>query len=191
MGQGQGIPSDSDQLSDGTTYYYLVTAVDDTSPSPNESTSSRILSEKPLDLTPPGEVKNLVSKYDGQVVSLTWESPTDLDYAGVVIVRNDNKPVGAGSLGSASAAPPFNHGPEYFAGSEPFGPGNGRVVYTSLPDENPRQFDDCNVESDRTYYYKIFTYDRAVNGPPREMGRNYSSGVTISQSYNCEHSNKQ
>ncbi len=180
-GPGTGIPSDSDPLSDGTTYWYQVTAIDDTSPTPNENTAVTILDATPLDLTPPEEVRGLTARSEDRKITLSWENPTDADLGGVVIMRKERSAVGAGSLGLAQAAPPYNHGPEYAAGDEPFGPDNGRIIYVSIPEENPIEYEDYEVENGNLYYYKVFTYDRAVDGPPKEMGRNYSAGAAISK----------
>jgi len=172
-------------LDDGTTYYYKIVALDDTSPNPNLQERTTVLEVTPLDLTPPGEVKNLTVVAGDNRLTLRWENPNDNDLGGVVIVRNTGRPVGAGNLGSASAAPPYAHGPEWNMGDTPFGPENGTIVFISPqesdPSAVPTEFEDLEVENGVIYYYKVFTYDRAEEAGPRQMGRNYSKGVSISK----------
>lgn len=173
------------ELDDGTTYYYKVTATDDTSPDPNVKENTTVLNVVPLDLTPPGEVVNPTAVSSDNKVTLRWENPGDADLGGVVIIRNRGRAVGAGNLGGAQAGPPYNHGPEYFIGDEPFGPGNGTVIFVSFQESDASmvaiEYEDFEAENGVVNHYKIFIYDRAVDGSPREMGRNYSRGISISK----------
>jgi len=170
---GEGNP-----LSDGTTYSYKISALDDTSPMPNESVGS-VRSGTPLDLTPPGNVANLSAQAEDNRIILTWDNPTDPDFAGVVIVRNEGTPVGSGYLESAKAVFPYDNGREYQAGEQPFGEGSGRVIYVSFPGDFSNHYEDSDIIVGRRYYYRIFTFDRVVDGMPREMGRNYSGGAAV------------
>jgi len=170
---GEGNP-----LSDGTTYYYKISALDDTSPMPNESAGS-VRSGTPLDLTPPGNVANLSAQAEDNRIILTWDNPTDPDFAGVVIIKNEASPVGSGYLESAKAVFPYDNGREYQAGEQPFGEGSGKVIYVSFPGDTSNRYEDFDVIKGRNYYYRIFTFDRVVDGMPREMGRNYSGGAAV------------
>jgi hypothetical protein len=188
-GPGTGVPSDSDPLNDGTTYWYQVTAVDDTSPNPNENSGTTVLGCTPVDFTPPEEVRNLTARAEDRKITLTWENPTDADVAGVVIMRNEESPVGSGSLGSASGGPPYSHGPEYYPDDVPTTIAGGKIIYVSSPGENPTQYEDFSVENGVLYHYKIFTYDVAegdYNSDPAlntlvQLGRNYSNGLALSK----------
>jgi len=188
-GPGTGIPGEpypdtgAEPLSDGTLYYYSVRAVDDTSPEPNQFVPATILSAIPLDLTPPGEVTDLTATPDDGKVTLRWKNPGSADLGGVVIMKNSDQPVASGSLGLATY--PDKDGPPYDFGQEPFGPGKGSIIYISpQEDSDPTviqtEYEDY-TDNGINNYYKVFTYDRAVEGPPREMGRNHSAGVEISK----------
>ncbi|MFA4966954.1 MAG: hypothetical protein WC624_01885 [Candidatus Margulisiibacteriota bacterium] len=188
-GPGTGVP-DLDSISDGVPYYYRLAVVDDTSPDPNYI-NSVTFSQVPMDLAPPGEVTGLTAtpNNDNNVpkIVLNWQNPTDPDLGGVIILRTigSGKPVGSGNLGSAQPLFPYNDGPDYSGsiGTEPFGAGNGTILYVSPMAYDPAsvdmQYADDNSGSGlingEVYNYKIFTYDRALAGPPREMGRNYST----------------
>jgi len=183
-GPGSGAPSDSDPLSDGTTYYYKVVAVDDCSPNPNVNSNTAVMPGTPVDLNPPGKVLDLSAKAEDGRVVLSWTNPADPDLGGVLIMRNSEKPIGVGELRGASY--PDKHGTVYNYGDEPFGTGNGTVIYVS-PQEDyggpsvvQTQFEDY-TDNGMLNYYRVFTYDRAIDGPPREMGLNYSKGVDISK----------
>ncbi|MFH1683444.1 MAG: hypothetical protein ABIA67_01030, partial [Candidatus Margulisiibacteriota bacterium] len=158
-------------LEDGKEYYYKVTAIDDTSPYPNEMTNTAVISGIPKDLTAPQEVSKISAVPDNNLISLSWKNPSDDDLAGVVIMKNENKPVGTGLLGSATAS---GDGPEYQIGDTPFGQGNGMVIYVSP--QATDQFDDYYAINGQDSYYKIFTYDLAS---PTKFGRNHSKGAVI------------
>lgn len=186
-GPGTGAPSDSDPIKDGTTYWYQVTAIDDTSPDPNETGGTTVIAAIPLDLTPPAEVKNLTSLAEDRKITLLWENPADADLGGVVIMRNEGSPVGSGSLGMASGGPPYSHGPEYYPEDVPPTIADGKIIYVSMPGENPTQYEDLELENGVVYNYKIFTYDVAdgtYSSDPTlntlvQLGRNYSNGLTL------------
>jgi hypothetical protein len=194
-GPGNGAPSASDPISDGTLYFYQLQVVDDTSPDPNYVASAS-LSQVPMDRTPPGEVTGLTANPDFDLglqqykITLEWENPKDLDLAGVVILRTSgiNNPVGSGDLGSAQAYYPYDDGPDYSnkIGAEPFGAGKGKIIYVSPQASDPsmadNKYEDTDVSAGDVFNYKIYTYDRANPWQPREMGRNYSkTGAAVSR----------
>lgn len=178
-GPGTGIPG-GDPLSDGTTYYYKISAADDTSPTPNETKNTPVISGIPYDFTPPREVtKPSAANDDGKVI-LKWVNPTDPDFGGVLIMKNRDQPVAPDGLEGATSA---GHGKSYQEGEEPFGPGKGKVIYVSpqadfSPADVQQDYEDPS-ENGVLYHYKVFTYDRAIDGPPKELGRNYSRGVEV------------
>ncbi|MBU0629416.1 MAG: hypothetical protein KKC80_00670 [Candidatus Margulisbacteria bacterium] len=182
-GVGTGVPAEGESLSDGSYYYYKVCALDNTSPVQNESVNNKVLSVVPMDLNPPGEVENISAEPDDRKITLTWKNPTDPDFGGIVILKNTGRPIGNKPL--ISAAFPDKNGQLYTEGEEPFGPGNGKIAYVS-PQEDVDPSLVLNgvedyVDNGVVNYYRIITYDRAITGPPREMGRNYSAGVNISK----------
>lgn len=159
-------------LDDGTRYYYKVTAFDNTAPDFNEKTNVVVLSVIPQDRNPPEEVFNLqvVAGQNGENF-LKWQNPDTEDLGGVIVFRNKDKMVTDGRL---------ENGKEYTVGDEPFGMGNGQVVFVSMQEEIPsmvpREFTDY-AEGAGAYYYKVYTYDRqCLQGSPRQTGLNYSNG---------------
>ena len=86
-------------LTDNTTYYYTVRAVDG---SGNESVNTAQVSAKPTspppDTTPPGAPTSVVATdlVTGGSVRLTWVNPTDADFAYTRIYRS----TAAGTLGT-------------------------------------------------------------------------------------------
>lgn len=85
------------------------------------------------DKTPPGQVKKLAAQSTETQVLLTWENPTDGDYAKTKILRKENSY-------SASYA-------------------DGTMVF----DDNKNSFTDSGVKSGTTYYYSVYTYDTNNN----------------------------
>ena len=159
------------ELDDGTQYYYKVNAVDALG---NEKEGA-ILGGMPKDLTPPKDISSLQGFVEDGRIILEWQNPKDFDLGGIIILRNEDKPVDTKSL---------EVGKEYFIGDLPLGRDKGEVVFASFqedfdPEMVPTDFVDDYVEPEIKYYYKIFTYDRDTLGPPTEMGRNYSPGIPI------------
>ena len=181
-GNGAGLPNLENPLSDGTIYYYKITALDDTSPTPNE-TVPLVKSVIPMDLTPPADVTDLAAETDDRKITLTWKNPADPDLGGIVIMKNTGQPIAKEALLPASF--PDKDGRQYSEGEEPFGPGRGTIAYVSPQEDfDPKQIlsgVEDSVSNGVMNYYKLFTYDRAIAGPPREMGRNYSAGVEIAK----------
>jgi hypothetical protein len=160
-------------LDDGTRYFYKVTAFDNTAPDFNEKSNVVVLSVIPQDRNPPEEVFNLkvVAGQNGEKF-LKWQNPDTEDLGGIVIFRNKDKPVVDGRM---------ENGKEYRVGDEPFGIGNGQVVFVSMQEEIPsmvpREFTDY-TEEEGAYYYRVYTYDRqCLQGCPRQVGLNYSKGI--------------
>ncbi|HOR63467.1 MAG TPA: hypothetical protein PKW18_02515, partial [Candidatus Sumerlaeota bacterium] len=69
-----------------TTYYYVVTAVDNAA-SPNESANSAQVSAQPKDTTPPAAPTGLSATAGNNTVSLDWADNTEPDLAGYNIYR--------------------------------------------------------------------------------------------------------
>jgi len=159
------------ELDDGTQYYYKIFVSDLLG---NEKETA-LLSAVPKDLTPPGEVTSLRGLAEKNRFLLKWQNPNDLDLGGIVIIRNENYPIAPKALTT---------GKEYYPGDLPFGQEKGEVVYASFQEDfDPAmveaEFIDDYVEPDIEYYYNIYTYDRDLPYSPKEMGRNYSKGLTI------------
>jgi hypothetical protein len=88
-------------LTNGTTYYFTVSAVDT---SGNESAQSTSVSATPsasttTDTTPPGEVTGLSETHTDTEVTLSWTNPTDSDFSKVKLYK-DGAFVAEGSLTS-------------------------------------------------------------------------------------------
>ncbi|KAA3604326.1 MAG: hypothetical protein DWQ06_04685, partial [Calditrichaeota bacterium] len=86
-------------LANGTTYYYVVTAVftDNSTSTTSESIPSNVASGTPADLIFPNAPSNLVVGITGSIVDLTWDNPTQnvdgspiTDLAKIRIYRQDN-----------------------------------------------------------------------------------------------------
>lgn len=71
-------------VSNGTTYYYVVTAVDT---STNESVSSVQVSATPMDLTPPAPPAGLWARIENGTVLLDWLDNTEPDWAAYNVYR--------------------------------------------------------------------------------------------------------
>ena len=69
-----------------TTYYYVVTAVDNVG---NESGNSEEVSVVPTDTTPPSAPTGLVATAGDTVVDLSWEANTESDLAGYNVYRSE------------------------------------------------------------------------------------------------------
>ncbi|MBI1922332.1 MAG: chitobiase/beta-hexosaminidase C-terminal domain-containing protein [Geobacter sp.] len=84
-------------LTNGTTYYYTVRAVDTAG---NETTNTSQVSAKPTapDMTPPGTVFSvaIIDPKTGGALNLSWTNPVDVDFAKVLIYRSTI----AGQLGT-------------------------------------------------------------------------------------------
>ena len=176
-GPGTGVYG-MDPLIDGKVYYYRIDAGSNLSPWTKWNTGSRVLDVIPFDFTPPKEVTQLTALPDDRKIFLRWTNPPDPDFGGIVIVRNVDAPLNnVINLGSATNN---GSGPQLSVWQSV---GGGQVIYAP-PQEDyeptmvPQEFEDWELDNDKTYYYRVFTYDRAT---AYEFGRNYSKGVAISR----------
>ncbi|MHA1271184.1 MAG: fibronectin type III domain-containing protein, partial [Candidatus Helarchaeota archaeon] len=76
-------------LTDGTTYYYIITAIDDGGPTPNESPPSDTASGTPQDSVPPGQVTGLqvIVVPSGNKLNIEWNAVSG-DVSGYRVYRN-------------------------------------------------------------------------------------------------------
>jgi fibronectin type 3 domain-containing protein len=132
-------------LTDGETYYYTVTAVDDAEP-PNESPASMVADGSPTDFLAPAAPANLTAtfaaeeKTGGQMaysVRLDWEAPGDADVDGYRVYRSSGPAVAATA--------------QYFM---------LELGYEAL------FWDDITVEEDETYHYTVTAVDEVPNESP-------------------------
>ena len=86
-----------------------------------------------VDITPPANISGLAVNPTDQMVFLSWTNPSDADFAGVLIVRNET-----GTPNSLY---------------------DGTVVYDGLE----ASFADISVENGKPYFYRVFAYDSAFN----------------------------
>jgi len=89
-----------------------------------------------VDTTAPANVTNFSASAGDAVVTLTWTNPTDLDFAGVWLMRRDD-------------------------GIYPTGPEDPKAV--GLYKGTGTKYTDSKVSNGTTYLYKIFTFDRVPN----------------------------
>ncbi len=152
-GAGTGF-TDSTGLTNGITYYYKAFAYDGV---PNYS-SGVATNETPLDIFPPGNVTSFTATSGNEQIELTWTNPTDLDFAGVIIVRSE----------AAITWSPTD-GIEY---------DDEDIVVVGPPAEVVKYkgtgtaYTDTGLTNNTTYYYKAFTYDFLLQ---------YASGVATSE----------
>ncbi len=98
------------------------------------SPPANIISKKVKDTTPPGEVTNLHITSLDSALKLTWKNPDDPDFAGVLILRREERYPEADTT-------------------------DGEKVYSG----KSTTFTDTNLVNGRPYYYRIFTYDEGGN----------------------------
>jgi hypothetical protein len=146
-------------LINGTLYYYQVTAFDSTYPKPNVATNTPIMSVIPQDIIPPPDVTDPKTTIGDNLVVLDFKVAKDPDIAGIAIIKNIEKPVRV--VGNLT-------GKSLNLEDEPFGTGNGAVMYVGPPFESIEDFNAFNGELN---FYKIYTFDNAYN---------YSKGVETS-----------
>ncbi|MBI5078439.1 hypothetical protein HZB08_00245 [Candidatus Saganbacteria bacterium] len=158
-------------LDDTVTYYFTVRAQDDCTPSHNEEQNSNILSATPHDYTPPGAPTSFNAAAGDSSIALSWSNPGASDFAGVIIVRKPDGSTPSPSLVSASGN---NDGAVYNAGEVL---SDGSVVKYK---GTGTAFTDTALTNGVNYLYKIYAFDLATNGPPKQQGNNYSSAVSTS-----------
>ena len=92
-----------DTVSNGTMYYYVVTAVDT---STNESSNSSEVSATPEDTTEPAAPTGLEALADDQIVWLDWSDNNESDLAGYNIYRSTTSGSGYVKLNSTLLSSP-------------------------------------------------------------------------------------
>ncbi len=96
-------------VSNGTTYYYVVTAVDTAT---NESAASVQVSAVPMDLTPPAPPAGLWARIENGTVLLDWLDNTEADFAAYNVYRAE------GFSGEYSLLTAFGITTSFFADSD-------------------------------------------------------------------------
>ncbi|MFP4016848.1 MAG: hypothetical protein ACLFUI_07425, partial [Halanaerobiales bacterium] len=91
-----------------------------------------------LDLTPPEPVSDLTMVPASDSIILEWSRPTDLDFAGVKIIRREG-------------IVPFNNQDD------------NCIAFIEYDDSNNDSYTDTGLESGKTYYYAIYTFDSEFN----------------------------
>jgi|GEM_PF-1749417 len=119
-------------LANGTSYCYRAYSYDAV-PNWSSGVEATATPLAPPDVTPPGNVTNVVADPGDTVVQLTWINPTDADFAGVRVVRK--------------------------VGSPPTGRNDGTVVFDGVADNKL----DFGLTNGTTYHYGFFTYDTVPN----------------------------
>lgn len=177
-GPDTGVPGAApNNLSDGTQYWYTMRAKDstinpDSTTSPQHKTTAtdaQIVGPfVPHDYTRPGTPGFSAPAPSDQTLNLSWSNPGDPDFGGVVVIRKTGgyaAPTFANASGNADGTTPPA------AGSAPPGDSAATVVYQG----SGTSFRDTGLTNGTVYNYSIYAYDRAVAGPPREQGYNYST----------------
>lgn len=85
------------------------------------------------DTTPPSLIQNFNANSDTTYVNLTWTNPDEYDFLGVKILRNTSR--------------------------YPIDITDGTIIY----DGSGTSYKDTELESNTTYYYSAFSYDRSAN----------------------------
>lgn len=103
-----------------------------------------------VDNTAPDAVTNLAAAGSANAISLTWSAPaTGIDNGGYILVRS-----------TVSAAPALNTKGVYAVGN------TIGADYTVLYTGTSTAFNDGTVTTGSTYYYHVFTADKAFNYSP-------------------------
>ncbi|WP_144885375.1 pectinesterase family protein [Lacibacter cauensis] len=103
-----------------------------------------------VDNTAPDAVTNLAAAGSANAIALTWSAPaTGIDNGGYIVVRS-----------TVSAAPALNTKGVYAAGN------TIGADYTVLYTGTSTSFNDGTVTTGSTYYYHVFTADKAFNYSP-------------------------
>jgi hypothetical protein len=138
LGDKTGSPGAADSvtwsgLDPETTYYIRGFAYDDEATPNYASGTNAPTGIKPRDLTSPANVSSFTATPGDRQITLNWTNPTDVDFAGVRVVRK--------------------------VGSAPASTADGTVVYNSTG----TSYTDTNLDNATTYYYKAFAYDEVPN----------------------------
>lgn len=86
--QGPNTSYTDNGLTNGSTYYYAIFAVDGSNNYSSGITGSTI---PRADTTPPGNVTNFAYRYQNSGISLSWTNPSDSDFEKIKIVRNEER----------------------------------------------------------------------------------------------------
>ena len=167
-GPGTGVPgSGMEQLSDCKTYYYTVRGRDNCTPTRNEEGNTNQLSVVPHDYTAPAAPTGFSISPSNEKLTLNWTNPGVPDFGGVVVIRK----LGGYATPTLSDASGNNDGtsPPDVNTAPPEDP-DAIVVYKGTGNS----FQDTGLNNGTVYNYSIYAYDRAVTGPPREQGYNWS-----------------
>jgi len=119
-------------LEEQTKYHFKVSCTDklDTT---IETTDYEFMTLTPADHIPPANVKDFEAIAGDKKIELKWKNPSDFDFQGVRIIRNDR--------------------------FYPSDISDGEIVYEG----NRTSFTDTDVENGRRYYYTAFSFDRNRN----------------------------
>ena len=125
------------QLPTGT-WYFVATAYDSEYESEYSAEVSFVCQDQ--DITPPGDVSNVVFHRNGDSVTFNWTNPSDSDYAGVKIVYTDD-------------------------GTEPALDMAGNIVTGQLFSNvaAPSTSASAVLSTDKNYNFSFFTYDTNGN----------------------------
>lgn len=119
-------------LSSDTLYHFKVNCRDRSS-NELETRDQKFTTLSPPDFTPPANVLNFEAITGDGKIELKWENPSDPDFKGVRIIRNDK-----------------------FYPSDPW---TGDLIY----DGKETSFLDAGLTNGMRYYYTAFAYDKAGN----------------------------
>ena len=181
-GPNSGVPGSSpNNLSDCAEYYYTMRAKDSTIYSPNSivapqhkttNTDTLVVGPfKPHDYTaPPAPTGLSLAQGDGQI-TVNWANPGVPDFGGVIVVRKE----GAAPSPVLQSAAGDNDGAA--SAVDAIMSDGSRVVYKGTGSS----FTDSNLTNGVNYFYAVYAFDRAVAGPPREQGYNYSPAAAGSR----------
>ena len=139
-------------LENGREYVYNAKAIDSTTPTPNVQDRTSSVAGIPLDLNPPGVVQELSAVPQPDGIFLKWVNPTEVDFAGMVIAKSENR-FAIESLGVTAGNPCTE--------------GKDGVIYVGAPGEI--SFLDSNATHGVIAYYKVFTFDGYFNYSPGKI----------------------
>lgn len=150
-----------DQLTNGTTYYYAVTAVDDSS---NESEASSVISKTPGDAAPPSAPANFSGTAGDATVDLEWGAVEADDLDGYNVYRSTS------SFSEVSGMSALNGSPLSDASYTDNDVSNGTTYYYRVT-----AIDDAGNESDPSSEVSKTPTGSDVSGRIAFTSRNFSS----------------
>jgi len=170
-GPDTGIPGTAmEQLSDCTTYYFTAHGLDDCLPTRNEEANTTQLSATPHDYTAPGAPTGMAIAAADKKLTISWTNPGAPDLGGVILLR---KETGMPAPTFSNASGNSDGTPAPAVGANPPGDANAVVIYKGTG----TSYVDNGLTNGKVYYYALYAYDRAVAGPPREQGNNWSAAT--------------